>query len=106
MRTKFFSMFAVAVLMSAPVLADEPIELTAQQMDQITAGSLQLNNGTGGKIIFGGFDNPAPNEDGYISAIIGPLMGFPGGLCTDLEPMFCHPALTRRSDGASFHERS
>ena len=38
MRTQFFSTIAVAVLFSAPILADEPIELSAQQMDQITAG--------------------------------------------------------------------
>lgn len=39
--------------------ADEakPIELTAAQMDQITAGDLTLPNG---RQIFVGFDNPAP----------------------------------------------
>jgi hypothetical protein len=57
MRTQFFSTIAVAVLLSAPVFADEPIELSAQQMDQITAGDLTLPNG---KKMFVGFDNPAP----------------------------------------------
>ena len=46
MRTQFFSTIAVAVLLSAPVLADEPIELTPKQMDQITAGSGQGNAGS------------------------------------------------------------
>jgi hypothetical protein len=36
----------MTILLSAPVLADEPIELTAQQMDQITAGAGQGNAGS------------------------------------------------------------
>jgi hypothetical protein len=64
----------MTILLSAPVLADEPVELTAQQMDQITAGSLRLDNGTGGKIIFANFDNPAGDDT-----------------------MFGHPALGKRS---------
>ena len=100
MRISLIAVCTAVLAFSGVVAADEPVELSALQMDQITAGSLQLNNGTGGKIVFGGFDNPAPNSDGYVSEILGPLMGFDGGLCTNLEPMFCHPALTRRSDGA------
>ena len=45
MRTQFFSTCAMTILLSAPVLADEPVELTAQQMDQITAGAGQGNAG-------------------------------------------------------------
>jgi len=90
MRTQFFSTIAVAVLLSAPVFADEPIELSAQQMDQVTAGSLLLKNG---KVIFGGFDNPAPNVPGYL--------GEAENLCGVLpDGLFCHPALNRRSDKA------
>ena len=94
---------AAALLTSGAVAADEdavvvdgdtdvsaPIELSAEQMDQITAGTLLLPNG---KTVHDNFDNPAPNEDGYLSASLGDL-------CTNLEPAFCHPALTRRSDTA------
>ena len=83
MRTQFFSMCAVAVLVSAPVLADEPIELSAQQMDQITAGTLSLPSGD---TQFDDFDNPSPN--------------FVANFCDGSGP-FCHPALTRRSATAS-----
>ena len=61
MRTQFFSTIAVAVMLSAPVFADEPIELTAQQMDQITAGDLTLPVPHGKKVL-DGFDNPAPGD--------------------------------------------
>ena len=82
MRTQLFSMFAVTVLLSAPVMADEPIELSAQQMDQITAGTLGLPNG---KTALDSFDTPAPNVNGYL------------GVCDEATGAFCHPAITRRS---------
>ena len=106
MKISLYVVCAAAFLTSGAVVADEdavvadenthestPIELSAVQMDQITAGTLQLNNGTGGKLIFENFDNPAPNKDGYLSAVLGDV-------CTVLEPLLCHPALTRRSDAA------
>ena len=106
MKNSFYTVCVAAFLASGVVAADEdtvvddedandgaPIELSAVQMDQITAGSLQLNNGTGGKIIFANFDNPAPNVDGYLSALFGDV-------CTNDEPELCHPALTRRSNAA------
>ncbi len=97
---------AAALLTSGAVVADEdavvvdgdtdvsaPIELSAAQMDQITAGTLKLNNGTGGKLIFDNFDNPAPNDpEGYIAELLGACDGVGDG--------FCHPALNRRSDAA------
>ena len=70
--------------------ANAPIELSAAQMDQITAGTLLLPNG---KTVFDNFDNPAPNKDGYLSALLGDV-------CTNAAPALCHPALTRRSDAA------
>ena len=79
MRTQFFSTIAVAVLFSAPIFADEPIVLSAQQMDQITAGTLSLPNG---RTQFDNFDNPSPDQEGV-------------NFCSGGE--FCHPALTRRS---------
>jgi len=54
---------AAACLATGAVVADDevdeskPIELTATQMDQITAGDLILPNG---KIVFADFDNAAP----------------------------------------------
>ena len=72
MRALFSAAFAAAFLLSGPALADEakpvdpskPIELTAAQMDTVTAGNLKLPNGN---IIFDGpgpfgFDNPAPGD--------------------------------------------
>jgi hypothetical protein len=79
MRALFSAAFAAAFLLSGPALADEakpvdpskPIELTAAQMDTVTAGNLQLPNG---RVIFGDlafatatnpegdFANPAPND--------------------------------------------
>ncbi len=69
MRALFSAAFTAAFLLSGPALADEakpvdpskPIELTAAQMDTVTAGNLKLPNGN---IIFGDpdFDNPAPGE--------------------------------------------
>jgi hypothetical protein len=107
MKISLFVVCAAAFLTSGAVVADEdtvvadevttestPIELSAAQMDQITAGSLTLNNGTGGKVIFDGFDNPAPNVNGYLADILG-------GLCDPaVGGAFCHPALNRRSDSA------
>ena len=104
MKFCLFVVCAAAFLTSAAVADDDdtqesiPIELSAAQMDQITAGTLLLPNG---RSVFAGFDNPAPDADGYVSAVLGPiLLGGDDGLCTALEPMFCHPALTRRSDTA------
>ena len=101
MKIFLFVVCAAAFLTSGAVAADEdavvadkdtqeskPIELSAAQMDQITAGTLQLNNGTGGKLIFENFDNPAPN--------------FAANFCDGSGP-FCHPALTRRSLTAADH---
>ncbi len=105
MKISLFVVCAAAVLTSGVVAAGEdavvgdedtnkstPIELSAAQMDQITAGSLQLDNGTDGKIIFANFDNPAPNDPaGYIA---GPdVLDF----CDGVGDGFCHPALNRRS---------
>ena len=87
MKISLYVVCAAAFLTSGAVVADEdtvvadedttestPIELSVAQMDQITAGTLELNNGTNGKLIFEGFDNPAP-----------------GGF---------HPALTKRAQAA------
>lgn len=46
-----------AVLADDSADKDQPIELTADQMDKITAGDLTLPNG---KQVLSGFDNPAP----------------------------------------------
>ena len=73
---------AGAVANAQDVQRSGPIELTAPQMDQITAGSLLLPNG---KVQHNLFDNPAPNVNGYF------------GLCDADTGAFCHPALTRRS---------
>ena len=70
-------------LRSPEVQRSAPIELTTAQMDRITAGSLLLPNGN---IQHNLFDNPAPNVNGYF------------GMCDAETGMFCHPALTRRSD--------
>ena len=94
---------AAALLTSGAVVADEdavvvdedtnesmPIELNAAQMDQITAGTLELPNGN---LVFDNFDNPAPNDpEGYIAELLGACDGVVDG--------FCHPALNRRSDAA------
>ncbi len=83
--------FAAAFLAVGAVAADEetdanaPIELSAAQMDQITAGTLVLPNG---KLQFDNFDNPAPNENGDLE------------FCDTTSGTFCHPAVTRRSDTA------
>lgn len=88
MKISLYVVCAAAFLTSGAVVADEdtsestPIELSAEQMDQITAGTLKLNNGTGSKLIFVDFDNPAPN--------------LVANFCDGSGP-FCHPALTRRS---------
>ena len=106
MKISLYVVCAAAFLTSGAVVADEdtvvvdedtnesmPIELNAAQMDQITAGTLKLNNGTGGKLIFDNFDNPAPNDpEGYIAELLGACDGVGDG--------FCHPALNRRSDAA------
>lgn len=96
MKYSLLVVCAAAVLTSGVVAADEdsdeikPIELTAVQMDQITAGSLLLPNGN---IVFDNFDNPAPNDPaGYIA---GPDGGDFCGVVPDGG--FCHPALNRRS---------
>ena len=76
-----------ALLASGIALAEEskPVVLTAEQMDTITAGTLGLPNGN---TVQDNFDNPAPNVNGYI------------GICDAASGLFCHPALTRRSDTA------
>jgi hypothetical protein len=103
MKISLFVVCAAAFLTSGAVAADEdavaadkdtqeskPIELSAVQMDQITAGNLLLPNG---KIQFDNFDNPAPNDpEGYIAEFLGACDGVGDG--------FCHPALNRRSDAA------
>ena len=90
-KTLLLTGIAAAVLISAPVFADTagPIELSTQQMDQITAGSLGLPNG---RVVQSSFDNPAPNKNGYLGELLG--------LCDTATGAFCHPALTRRSDTA------
>lgn len=61
----------------------EPIVLSDMQMDTVAAGDLGLPNG---KVQFVGFDNAAPDVDGYF------------GLCNEAAGYaFCHPSLTRRS---------
>ena len=111
MKISLYVVCAAAFLTSGAIAADEdtvvadkdtnentPIELSVAQMDQITAGTLLLPSGN---VVQENFDNPAPNEDGYLSAVLGPIiLGGDQGLCTALEPAFCHPALTRRSDTA------
>ena len=93
---------AAAFLTSGAVTADEdtvvadedtnestPIELSAVQMDRITAGSLLLPNGN---VQFRSFDNAAPNDPaGYIA---GPDVN---DFCDGVSDGFCHPALNRRS---------
>ena len=65
MRTVLSAALAAAFLFSSGAIADDadtdtekskPIELTAEQMDNITAGDLLLPNGN---IQFAGFDNPS-----------------------------------------------
>jgi hypothetical protein len=86
---------AAACFATGAVVADEdanesmPIELSAVQMDEITAGSLGLPNG---KVVHSSFDNPAPNVNGYLGELLG--------LCDTDTGAFCHPAITRRSDQA------
>ena len=95
MKISLYVVCAAAFLTSGAVAADEdavvadddtdvsaPIELSADQMDQITAGTLKLPNGN---LAHDNFDNPAPNVNGYI------------GFCDTTTGTFCHPALTRRS---------
>jgi hypothetical protein len=102
MRISLYVVCAAALLTSGAVAADEdavvvdddtdvsaPIELSAEQMDQITAGSLLLPNGN---VVQDNFDNPAPNVDGYIAGFLG--------FCDGEGDAFCHPALNRRSDAA------
>ena len=101
MKISQVMVFAAAFLVTGAIAADEvtsadtPIELSAAQMDQITAGTLKLPNGN---LVFDNFDNPAPDVDGYVSVAIGEAMGLGAGLCTFFGGAFCHPALTRRSD--------
>ena len=95
MKNLLFVFCAAAFLISGAAVADDdtdvsaPIELSAEQMDQITAGSLKLPNG---KVVHDNYDNPAPNVNGYLGAATG--------LCDTDTGAFCHPALTRRSDTA------
>jgi hypothetical protein len=89
MRISLIAVCTVALAFSGVVAADEPIELSVVQMDQITAGSLLLPNG---RVVQDNFDNPAPNENGYLGEL--------SGLCDTATGAFCHPALTRRSDAA------
>ena len=95
MKISLYVVCAAAFLTSGAVVADEdtnenaPIELSAAQMDQITAGTLKLPNGN---LVHDNFDTPAPNVNGYLGAATG--------LCNTGTGAFCHPALTRRSDAA------
>lgn len=59
MRIIISAAFAVAVLVSTSVIADEskPVQLSDTQMDLVTAAGLELPNG---REIFPDFDNPAP----------------------------------------------
>ena len=82
MKISRIAVYATILAFSGAIAADEPIELSTAQMDQITAGSLKLPNGN---VSQDNFDNPAPNVNGYI------------GLCNEATGEFCHPALTRRS---------
>jgi hypothetical protein len=90
-----FVFCAAAFLISGAIVADEdtnenmPIELSAVQMDKITAGSLGLPNGN---VVQSDFDNPAPNVNGYLGELLE--------LCNTDTGAFCHPAITRRSDTA------
>ena len=61
MKVLLTSVFAAMVLIAGTSLADDikPIELSATQLDQITAGNLILPNG---KTVFDGLDNAAPGE--------------------------------------------
>ena len=71
MRTLVSAAFTAAVLVCGSALSDDskPIELSAAQMDLVTAAGLELPNG---RELFPDFDNPAPfpfhpnfdNEDG------------------------------------------
>ena len=80
MRISLYVACAAAFLTSGAVVADEnavavdedaqesmPIELSAVQMDQITAGSLGLPNG---KVVHRNFDNPAPNVKPRKSSLV------------------------------------
>ena len=103
MKISLYVVCAAAFLTSGAVAADEdavvadddtdvsaPIELSAEQMDQITAGTLVLPNG---KTVQDNFDTPAPNDpEGYIAGFLG--------FCDGGGDPFCHPALNRRSDAA------
>jgi hypothetical protein len=95
MRISLIVFCTVALLTSGAVAADgniqesTPIELSAEQMDQITAGALVLPND---KVIFSRFDNPAPNVDGYVATELGG--------CNTATGVLCHPSITRRSDAA------
>lgn len=64
MKTIISAALSALILSSGAVLADDvqpakkkPIELTAQQLDQVTAGELALPNG---RVVFANFDNAAP----------------------------------------------
>jgi hypothetical protein len=64
--------FAATFLIGSIAQADDtaPYELTAAQMDQITAGELALPNG---RTVFDGFDNPSPHELEVAPGIFLPL---------------------------------
>ena len=65
MKYSLLAVCAVASLSTGAVVADnqldesQPIELSAVQMDKITAAGLLLPNG---KEVFENFDNPAPAQ--------------------------------------------
>ena len=65
MKISLYVVCAAAFLTSGAVVADEdtnestPIELSAAQMDQITAGSLELPNDN---VVQSDFDNPSPGD--------------------------------------------
>jgi hypothetical protein len=93
MKTSLYVAVAVSLMASVAMAGEpvtKPVELSLVQMDQITAGSLLLRNG---RVVFADFDNPAPDETGYLAGLLE--------LCDPATSgAFCHPALTRRSDSA------
>lgn len=56
---KFLLTFITTALFGTGVVFADPISLTSNQMDQVTAGGLLLPND---REVFEGFDNPAPGE--------------------------------------------
>lgn len=59
MKILLSAVFAACFALSSSIFADDirPIELSAEQMDSVTASGLGLPNG---REVFANFDNPAP----------------------------------------------